>query len=108
MKNAGIAYSTLSHSISESDAHKSYPTITNAGAVICDVTTLNSGEKNKLTKNKIDTTTLENPVFAPTSIPDKDSIHDVVLVVPKIAPTHGCYRVSKKCLWTILYTTIFH
>ena len=45
VKNAGKAISNLSHSISLSDCAIKAPTIINAGAVTCVVTTDKSGEK---------------------------------------------------------------
>ena len=88
VKNDGIAISALSHSISLSEEHINDPTIISAGAVTADVITVSNGEKNNETKNNPPTTTLENPVFAPTEAPDNDSTYDVVLVVPNIDPIH--------------------
>ena len=88
VKNDGIAISALSHSISLSEEHINDPTIISAGAVTADVITVSNGEKNNDTKNNPPTTTLENPVFAPTEAPDNDSTYEVVLVVPNIDPMH--------------------
>lgn len=98
VKNARIAISASFQLISANETHISEPTIIRAGAVTSEVTTERSGEKNVDNKNIPPTTTLENPVLAPTEAPDNDSIYDVVLVVPNIEPTHVAIESATKAL----------
>jgi hypothetical protein len=50
------------------------PTSTKAGAVTCDVTTDNSGEKSRANKNNMPVKTDDSPERPPTAIPEDDSI----------------------------------
>ena len=69
VKNAGIATSSFFQSISPIEDTINTPTIINAGAVTGAVTTLNNGEKNSDSKNKIPVTTAEKPASAVTLSP---------------------------------------
>ena len=73
VKKAAIEISLLSHAISFNALHIIDPTIISAGAVTAEVMTVNNGENAKDTMNNPATIMLENPVFAPTEIPDNDS-----------------------------------
>ena len=86
VRNAGTAISNRFHSILFNDETISTPTIINAGAVTAEVITDNTGEKNSASKNRIPVTTAANPVLAPAATPALDSIYEVVVDVPKIAP----------------------
>ena|SRR5699024_7929829 len=85
--NDGTATSNLRHSISAKLAAIKTPTTINAGVVTALVTTSINGLKKIANKKQRPVTTLANPVRAPTATPEVDSIYEVVVVVPKIAPT---------------------
>lgn len=74
VKNAGTAISNFFQSISPIDEAINTPTMIKAGAVTGAVMTLNSGEKNKASKNKIPVTTAENPERPPAATPADDSM----------------------------------
>lgn len=84
--NAGTANSNFFQSISAKFPAISTPTTINAGAVTALVTTAINGLKNNASKKQTPVTILANPVRAPTATPEVDSIYEVVVVVPKIAP----------------------
>ena len=85
--NDGTATSNLRHSISAKLAAIKTPTTINAGVVTALVTTSINGLKKIANKKQRPVTTLANPVRAHTATPEVDSIYEVVVVVPKIAPT---------------------
>ena len=85
--NAGTATSNFFQSISAKFAAINTPTTTRAGVVTALVTTCINGLKNNANKKQQPVTILANPVLAPTATPEVDSIYDVVVVVPNIAPT---------------------
>ena len=87
MKKAGTAISNLDQSIFFKEAAISTPTTIKAGAVTALVITDNNGKKNKANKKQIPVTIAANPVLAPAATPAVDSTNDVVVDVPKIAPT---------------------
>lgn len=76
----------------------STPTTTSAGVVTALVTTSMSGLKNKASKKQIPVTILANPVHYFTATPEVDSMYDVVVVVPKIAPTIVANESENKAL----------
>src|SRR5699024_7912286 len=98
VKNAGIATSILSHSISFKLDTINTPTIINAGAVTDDVTIANNGEKNNARKKNSDVKTDVKPVRPPTPTPVADSTNAVVVDVPKTAPTTVADESASKAL----------
>ena len=98
VKNAGTAISNRFHSILFKDETINTPTIIKAGAVTAEVITDNTGEKNKASKNNTPVTIAANPVRAPAATPALDSIYEVVVDVPKIAPVTVAKESANKAL----------
>src|SRR5699024_684532 len=86
VKKAGTAISNRSHAIFFNDEDIKIPTMTKAGVVTSEVTTLNSGEKNNARMKNPAATTAVNPERPPAPTPAVDSIYDVVVDVPNIDP----------------------
>ena len=96
--NAGTATSKRFQLISAKLEAINTPTTTKAGVVTALVTTSISGLKNSASKKQIPVTILAKPVRAPTATPDVDSMYEVVVVVPKIAPTIVASESEKSAL----------
>ena len=75
IKKEGIAISISFHLILLKDCAIKTPTIINAGAVTCEVTTANKGENSKLKINKIPVVIAVIPERPPTAIPADDSTY---------------------------------
>lgn len=86
IKNEGIAISKFPHSICRKDCAINTPTIINAGAVTCEVTTDSNGEKNKPNKKKIPVVIAVIPERPPTAIPADDSTNAPTGEVPNKEP----------------------
>ena len=96
--NAGTATSNRFQLISAKFAAINTPTTTSAGVVTALVTTAINGLKNSANKKQNPVTILAKPVLAPTATPEVDSMYDVVVVVPKIAPTIVASESENKAL----------
>src|SRR5699024_10720786 len=75
-----------SHAILLNYDYMKISTMTKAGVVTSEVTTLNSGEKNNARMKNPAATTAVNPERPPAPAPAVDSIYDVVVDVPNIDP----------------------
>ena len=100
IKKEGIAISISFHLILLKDCAIKTPTIINAGAVTCEVTTANKGENSKLKINKIPVVIAVIPQRPPTAIPADDSTYAPTGDVPSREPANIAVESAAKAFPT--------